>query len=147
MLAAFVGGIHLLLVLAIVVGVLVILLASTEQVSPQDLLAIQRVYKLTGASLVLVGIAGLILWLWVGKPAAFYSNNPVFHAKLGLFLLLGVLFSYNAYRVHTLQSAHLTDPEAQIPLGNTHRRLQKALIPLLIAIPVLAYLMARGIGY
>lgn len=147
MLAAIVGGIHLLLVLALVVGILVILLASAEQVSPQDLLAIQRVYKLTGVSLVLVAIAGLILWLWVGKPAAFYSNNPVFHAKLGLFLLLGALFSYNAYRVQHLPSTHTTDPEALIPLGNTHRRLQKALIPLLIAIPILAYLMARGIGY
>lgn len=147
MLAAFVGGIHLLLVLALVVGILVILLASAEQVSPQDLLAIKRVYKLTGASLVLVAIAGMILWLWVGKPAAFYSNNPVFHAKLGLFLLLGALFSYNAYRVHHLQGAQATDPETQIPLGNTHRRLQKALIPLLIVIPVLAYLMARGVGY
>ncbi|MDP2380683.1 MAG: DUF2214 family protein, partial [Pseudohongiella sp.] len=86
MLAAVVGGIHLLFVLALVVGLMVILLASGEQVSLLDLLAIKRVYALTGSAIALVAIAGIVLWLWVGKPAAFYSNNPVFHAKMGLFM-------------------------------------------------------------
>ena len=147
MLAAFVGGIHLLLVLALIIGLMVILLASAEQVSRQDLLAIRRIYALTGITIVLVAIAGVVLWLWVGKPAAFYSNNPVFHAKMGLFMLLCTLFSYNAYRVYHLPVDPAADTDTPVLLTTLHRRLQKALIPLMIAIPVLAYLMARGIGY
>ncbi|MDP3518928.1 MAG: DUF2214 family protein [Pseudohongiella sp.] len=147
MLAAVVGGIHLLFVLALVVGLMVILLASAEQVSQQDLLAIKRVYALTGVAIVLVAIAGVVLWLWVGKPAAFYGNNPVFHAKMGLFMLLCALFSYNAYRVYHLTVDPTAAADTPVRLNTSHLRLQKALIPLLIAIPVLAYLMARGIGY
>jgi uncharacterized membrane protein len=58
-----------------------------------------------------------------------------------------LLFAHNGYRVYRLSLHHSADSDAAIPLSKNLRRLQKALIPLLIAIPVLAYLMARGIGY
>lgn len=147
MLAAFVGGIHLLLLLAVLVGVLVILLASADEVSVQDLRALKRVYALTAIAMILLALAGTTLWFWGAKPAAFYTDNPVFHAKLGLFVLMLLLFAHNGYRVYRLSLNHSADSNAAIPLSKNLRRLQKALIPLLIAIPVLAYLMARGIGY
>jgi putative membrane protein len=147
MLAAFVGAVHLLLLLAVLVGVMVILLASADELYVQYLLALKRVYALTGIAMILLALAGTTLWFWGAKPSTFYTNNPVFHAKLGLFGLMFLLFVYNGYRVHRLSTQHPADTGTAIALSKNLRRLQKALIPLLIAIPVLAYLMARGIGY
>jgi putative membrane protein len=147
MLAAFVGAVHLLLLLAVLVGVMVILLASADEVSVQDLLALKRVYALTALAMILLALAGTTLWFWGAKPSTFYTNNPVFHAKLGLFGLMFLLFAHNGYRVYRLTLQHPADTGTAIALSKNLRRLQKALIPLLIAIPVLAYLMARGIGY
>jgi len=39
-------------------------------------------------------IAGLMLWLSVGKDASFYSTNWVFHVKLTLFIVIGLLSIY-----------------------------------------------------
>lgn len=147
MLAAVIGGAHLLLVLGVLAGALVILLASAEEVSAQDLLAIKRVYALTAIAILLLALAGAVLWFWGAKPATFYSNNSVFHAKLTLFALLCLLFAHNGYRIYGLHRRHGADESAMITLDRSVRVLQKAMIPLLIAIPVMAYLMARGIGY
>jgi putative membrane protein len=147
MLAAVIEGAHLLLVLGVLIGALVILLASAEEVSAQDLLAINRVYALTAIAMFLLALAGTVLWFWGAKPATFYSNNPVFHAKLCLFALLCLLFAHNGYRIYRLHKRYAADESAMIALGKSVRVLQKAMIPLLIAIPVTAYLMARGIGY
>lgn len=147
MLAEVIGGAHLLLVLGVLIGALVILLASAEEVSAQDLLAIKRVYALTAIAMFLLALAGTVLWFWGAKPATFYSNNPVFHAKLSLFALLCLLFAHNGYRIYRLHKRYAADESAMIALGKSVRVLQKAMIPLLIAIPVTAYLMARGIGY
>lgn len=147
MLAALIEGAHLLMVLGVLVGALVILLASAEEVSAQDLLAIKRIYALTAIAMVLLALAGTILWFWGAKPASFYSNNPVFHAKLSLFVLLCLLFTHNGYRIYRLHMRYAADEGAMIALGKSVRMLQKAMIPLLIAIPIMAYLMARGIGY
>lgn len=147
MLATVVGGVHLLMVLAVLVGTLVILLASEKEVSMQDLLAIKRVYALTAIAMLLLALAGAVLWFWGAKPATFYSNNPVFHTKLGLFALLCLLFAHNGLRITRLHAQSAADSSGMIPLAPALRGLQKAMIPLLIAMPVLAYLMARGIGY
>lgn len=147
MLAAVIGGAHLLLVLGVVVGTLVILLASADEVSAQDLLALKRVYALTAIAMFLLALAGTVLWFWGAKPATFYSNNPVFHAKLSLFALLCLLFAHNGYQIYRLHNRYAADESAMIALDRSLTVLQKAMIPLLIAIPVMAYLMARGIGY
>jgi putative membrane protein len=33
----------------------------------------------------------LFLWLYVGKPSSFYTSNGVFHAKIGLFLVIALI--------------------------------------------------------
>ena len=44
----------------------------------------------------IVASCGTALWFWTEKPAAFYSENPVFHVKIGLFLVLLSCLSYPA---------------------------------------------------
>ena len=97
------------------------------------------IYGYTALAATLSAAGGLMLWLSVGKPAAFFNNNPVFHAKLGLVVALLAVLIYPAW--------FLCRAQCQYSIPATVLRLQKCALPLLIIIPVLAYLMARGIGY
>lgn len=103
---------------------------------------IDAVYGL--ASLTLLA-AGLILWLGsYGKPAIFYNNNWVFHIKLGLFATLGILSIYPTVFFIKQRKGDQNEP---IPIpGKIHWLLRMELL-LLIIIPFLAGLMARGVGY
>ncbi|MBU2097917.1 MAG: DUF2214 family protein [Gammaproteobacteria bacterium] len=165
MLAAVISSVHLIAVLASIVGLLVILVASAPMISAQDLKAITRVYLMTGSALLVAAAAGAVLWLAVGKPAEFYNNNPVFHAKLGLFVLLLMVLVYTGFKFRQLQRTHHTalasdtaeassapiadtaPTEVTIQVSAAIRRMQKICIPLMIVIPALAWMMARGIGY
>lgn len=63
-------------------------------------LAIVDIVFAAAATVVLV--AGLALWLWVGKPAEFYTRNGIFHAKLTLFILMALISLYpTAYFLRT----------------------------------------------
>ena len=53
-----------------------------------NLAKVNAVYSL---SAVLAFVFGLVLWLWVGKPAEFYTLNPLFLVKLGLFAFIALL--------------------------------------------------------
>lgn len=151
MLAAILGGVHLIAVLAIIAGYIIILAASAPTVSRQDLQAINQVYFLTGLALVVAATAGIALWQIGAKPAAFYNNNPVFHAKMGMFMLLLVITAYTGIKCRQAQHSHAyaadNATEKVIALGNFIRPLQKAGIVLLLVIPLMAWMMARGIGY
>lgn len=105
----------------------------------QRLSLIDRVY---GLSAVLVLAAGLLLWFQAGKGADFYASNPVFHAKVSLFVLVGLasihptLFISRARR----SGAALTRVPASVRLV---LRLECGFLALM---PLLAVLMAQGHG-
>lgn len=151
MLAAIIGSAHLIAVLAVIVGLLIILMASTPTMSMQDLQALNKVYLVTGIALIAAAGAGCVLWLAGGKPAEFYSNNPVFHTKLGLFALLLAVIAYTGLKFRQLQKQITVTAadalETTIVVSDSIRRIQKTSIPLIIVIPALAWMMARGIGY
>lgn len=103
---------------------------------------IDSVYGLAALALV---AAGLTLWLGsYGKSADFYSHNPVFHAKLGLFAAVGIASIYPTVFFIKQRKGNPTDAVA-IPV--TVIRLLRLELILLAIIPLLAGLMAKGIGY
>ena len=117
-------------------------MAIKPEISGEDARNLARVDSVLGISAIAVLLFGLALWLWVGKPADFYSTNPVFHVKLGLFLIVFLLSLYPAiffFRNRKTKEEAIQVPKAVITL----LRLE---IILLIPIPILATLMARGIG-
>lgn len=149
MIEALVRTIHLTGALGAGLSVLLLVLASRRLVSPEDLAGVRRIYLALLVALTITGLAGAALWLWVGKPAAFFSNNPVFHAKLSLFALVILMLIWPAWYFYRLSGESPTDitVASPLPVSALVRRLQNATLPLLLLIPVLAYLMARGIGY
>lgn len=96
------------------------------------------------AALVLLG-AGLTLWLGsFGKAAIVYTKNWIFHVKLSLFVVIGLLSIYPTIFFLKHRQGTATDLVA-VPVAIFWMlRLE---IGLLIVIPMLAGLMARGIGF
>ncbi len=73
-------------------------MAIKPQITGEDTRNLAKVDAVSGVSAIFVLIFGLALWLWVGKPSEFYSSNPIFHAKLGLFTLM-VVFAYRSHDI------------------------------------------------
>ncbi|ALO47053.1 DUF2214 family protein [Pseudohongiella spirulinae] len=135
---------HMLGLLGVAAGLVIAVLVTRPSLSRDDTDGLAKTYLLTLIALVLTTLAGLALWLWVGKPAAFFSNNPVFHAKMGLVVILTILLLVPALFFYRAGAS--TDEES-VSIPVSVRIMQRAAIPLIVVLPVLAYLMARGIGY
>ncbi len=116
-----------------------------KQMTIKELKRIGKIDGLYGlAALFLLGV-GLTLWLGgYGKPTAFYSENPVFHIKLTLFILLGIISIYPTLFFIKKQKGDLHQSVTIPPLLFWSVRLE---LLILVFIPILAGLMAKGIGY
>jgi putative membrane protein len=97
-----------------------------------------------GVAALLLLAAGLTLWLGgFGKAAEFYSRNPLFHAKLTCFVFLGLLSVYPT--VFFLKNRK-GDPAASVAVPRAVILLLRLELLLLLILPLLAGLMARGVG-
>ena len=54
----------------------------------RSLMITDLVYGICAGLVLAIGVARV---LWFGKGAAYYMGNSLFHAKLGLFILVGLL--------------------------------------------------------
>lgn len=94
------------------------------------------------AVIVVLG-TGLLQWLVVGKPADFYSSNPVFHTKLAMFLAIGLVSIYPSVYLGKHRKG---DPDEVITIPRGIIWSVRVELLLLFLMPLLATLMARGIG-
>ena len=104
---------------------------------------LQRIDLVYGISAILVLGTGLLQWFVAGKPAEFYSSNPIFHLKITLLLLVGLISIYPSIY---FARARKGPPDEEIvipPLLGWSVRIE---LILLFAMPLFATLMARGIG-
>ena len=113
-----------------------------SQLAKNDMRRLAIIDMAYGISALVVLAAGSALWFWVGKPSGFYTANPVFHAKLTAFVLMG-LFSITPTRF-ILRNRKTSEDFIQVPKHIIH--LVRAELALLILIPLLAVFMARGYG-
>ncbi|WP_086541793.1 DUF2214 family protein [Algoriphagus antarcticus] len=109
---------------------------------------IKRIAAIDGlygmGALTLLGV-GLTLWLGsYGKPAEFYSQNFIFHIKITLFATIGILSIYPT--VFFIRNAK-GNPLDIIQIPKTIFMLLRLELVILVIIPLLAGLMAKGIGY
>lgn len=117
-------------------------MATKPRITGEDARNLAKVDAVCGISAILVLGFGLTLWLWVGKPSEFYSSNPLFHAKIGLFTLMAVC----AVVPTIFFAKHRKSVAYVIEVPPLLRLLLKFQLVLLVIIPLLALLMARGIG-
>ena len=104
---------------------------------------LSRLDKIYAISVLVVLGAGLSLWFWVGKPSVFYQLNPLFHLKTTLFLIIGIVSIYPTIFFNRERKGE--DGEV-VKLSRLLRTSVWVELILLAAMPLLATLMARGIG-
>jgi putative membrane protein len=144
----FLSAFHFLLVLTLVA----ILAAQSSLIRPgitaSNLRLVTLLDRAYGASAVLLLGVGFSRVLWSAKGAPFYLSNPLFWAKIGLFMTVA-MFSIppTIHLIRWSKHAHsLTDfrpPDEQI------RYIQRWLYAewmVVLFIPFLAAAMAHGIG-
>ena len=96
------------------------------------------------AALTLVGV-GLTLWLGeFGKPSSYYSNNWIFLTKMGCFVTIGLLSIYPT--VFFIQNRNGKEDEV-VSLPPAIFWMLRFELLLLFVMPLLAGLMAHGVGY
>jgi putative membrane protein len=109
-------------------------------------LELRRLAMLDGAfgmSFLVVLAGGLLQWFAGAKPSDFYTHNPMFMAKLGLVGAVALLSIHPT--VWFIR--HRKRPDAdQVAVPGSVRFLVRLEMALLLAVPLLAVLMARGVG-
>ncbi|GHD63595.1 DUF2214 family protein [Jeongeupia chitinilytica] len=82
------------------------------------------------------------------KGSEFYLHNPVFHAKLSVFVLIGLISIYPTRRFAAWRKAVAAAPDFTPPDGEL-ARVRRCLMwetHLIVLLPILAAFMARGFG-
>ena len=134
---------HFIFIFGLVSSVVAEHLLLKPQMTRRELKRMAIIDGVYGLSAILVVAAGLTLWFGVGKPAEFYTQNWIFHTKVGLAILMGLLSIYPT--VFFIKQRKGPEEElVTVPPGIKWTIRMELLIILII--PLLATLMARGIG-
>lgn len=97
-------------------------------------------------SLVTVLTTGLLRWFLYGKGYDYYMSTPLFHIKLTLFIVIGILAIFPTMKISKWkkqfkQGANLEISKKQIKSLLIFIRIEFLII---LTIPLLAVLIARG---
>ena len=112
--------------------------------SPAQVRQIARLDGVYGAAALVVLTTGLIKVFALGTPVQFYLSNGFFHAKVTLFVLVGLLSIWPTLKfLAARKQAQASPPEDRIELPGKIVVLQRAQLAGLALIPLLAALMVR----
>jgi putative membrane protein len=135
-----------------VFGIFATLFLEWQTMSPAPTHAearrIQRCDGWFGIFATLVLVVGTLRVFFFEKGKAFYLSNPFFHAKLTLFIVIGLLSIYPTIRFLKWR-AQTKQGLAPNVSADEYRRIMimlRAELVLLLGMALFASLMARGIG-
>ena len=136
---------HFLSILTIAATVLSEYLLLKPVMTRKEIARLSKIDAFYGlAAIVLLG-AGLTLWFGgISKPTFFYSKNWIFHLKISLYVLIGLLSIYPTIFFIKNRKGN-ADEIVSIP-SRIFWMIRLELL-LLFIIPILAGLMAKGVGY
>lgn len=141
----FLRYVHFISIFAIVASLVSEHLLLKKEVTRAELDRLSKIDAVYGiAALILVSV-GLTLWLGsIGKPAIYYTKNWIFLTKVGLFSLVGILSIYPT--VFFIKNRN-GDPDELVKIPSSIFWMLRFELLLLFVIPLLAGLMARGVGF
>lgn len=148
MASALVAYVHYLAMISIAVTLVLEHIYCVRGLADGRVPMLARIDGIYGLAAVMMIVTGIARVVWYGKGAAFYLHNPVFHVKMALFVAVGLLsipptLQFLRWRRSLRSGATGVVTDYQV------RRLQlyiRAELALFVLIPLLAALMARGIG-
>ncbi|MDR3417691.1 MAG: DUF2214 family protein [Nevskia sp.] len=93
--------------------------------------------------------SGLSRAVWGAKGWSYYAHNPVFHAKIGLFVLIGLISVAPTLAFLRWARNFRRDPAYTVPLAELKkaRRYVMIEIHLLMLLPLFGVMMARGLRF
>lgn len=139
----FVKYLHFLGIFGVVGTLFSELVLTRCNMSRRDVNTLAKIDGAYGAFTMLVLAAGFVLWFGVGKPAAFYSGNWVFIGKLVLFGVIGGLsIMPTVFFIRNRKG----DMAEMVEIPRNIRLMIRLEVTLLFLLPLLATLMANGVG-
>lgn len=136
--------VHFIAVFAIVGAIFSQQFLISKSMSRLEIKRIAKVDAIYGLGALLALVAGLTLWFWVGKPAMIYTRNWLFHSKLTLFIILGILSIYPT--IFFLKNRKGQDLDTYIEVPRSVILLLRLELIILIIIPALASFSSLGFG-
>lgn len=141
----FLRYIHFISIFAIVGSLVSEHLLLKKTMTRGEIARVARVDAVYGLAALTLLTVGLTLWLGsYGKPSWFYSKNWVFHLKITLFAVIGLLSIYPT--VFFLRQRK-GEPTEVVAIPKSVFMMLRLELLLLFIIPLLAGLMAHGVGY
>jgi putative membrane protein len=112
-----------------------------------DIEALARADRGFGITAAFVLLTGALRAAFGVKGWAFYAHNPAFHAKIGLFVLVGLISIAPTVAFLRWRKARLADAAFRVPEQEwtRMRRIVGLELGLLALIPLAAVIMARGL--
>jgi len=146
--SAFFAFLHFVAVFGVVATVFLEWQTMSPAPTHAEALRLQRCDRLYGQFAMLLVVVGLLRVYFFEKGKAFYFGNPVFNAKMTLFVLVGLVSIYPTvrfikWRAQTRQGA------APLVSAKEYGRIMMSLrieLLLLLGTALCASLMARGVG-
>lgn len=135
---------HFISIFALVSSVVAEHLLLKERMTRKEIARLATIDGIYGLSAILAVAAGLTLWFGVGKPAEFYTQNWIFHTKVGLAVLMGILSIYPT--VFFIQNRKGDHSNELIDIPKNIKMVIRLELLLIVIIPLLATMMAKGIG-
>jgi putative membrane protein len=124
------------------------LILLRPELGPREARLLGRIDRLYFGSALGILATGLLRVFWFAKGPEYYLANPVFYAKFGLFVVVALLSLPPTLTFLRWRPA-LAAGQAPVLSAAEMRRLRRFLhaeLGLFLLIPLLAALMARGIG-
>ncbi|MBS1556448.1 MAG: DUF2214 family protein [Bacteroidetes bacterium] len=141
----FLRYIHFISIFAIVGSLVSEHMLLQKELTRAQLARLAKIDAVYGIAAIALLAAGLTLWLGsYGKPAVVYSKNWIFHTKVSLFVIIGLLSIYPT--VFFLKNRK-GNPEEKVQVPPVVFMMLRLELLLLFIIPLLAGLMSRGVGY
>ena len=146
--SAFFAFLHFVAVFGVVAAVFLEWQTMSPAPTHAEALRLQRCDRWYGQFAMLLVVVGLLRVYFFEKGKAFYFGNPVFNAKMTLFVLVGMVSIYPTvrfikWRAQTRQGA------APLVSAKEYGRIMMSLrteLLLLLGTALCASLMARGVG-
>jgi putative membrane protein len=136
---------HFISIFAIVGSLVSEHLLLRKELTRAEVGRLSRIDAVYGIAALTLLTAGLTLWLGsFGKPAEFYTKNWLFHTKITLFAVIGILSIYpTVFFIKNRKG----NPVEKIKIPKSVFWMLRFELLLLFIIPLLAGLMAHGIGF
>jgi putative membrane protein len=148
MLGALFSFLHFLAAFGVVATVVVEWVALTESPTYREARLLQISDRWYGAFAGIVLVAGFLRVIFFEKGSAFYFSSPFFYAKLGLFVMVGLLSIYPTVRFLMWRSQMATGspPILTSVEYKTIRAVLRLEVVLLVGVVLCAAFMARGVS-